>query len=160
MLGRDIGKNLIALSKKLLPLDGLPAAACVKLVNEWAVREIDLARANDKEEKVAGIEDRQECLIAVLESSGAQNAGALRAALDNLFSRDTGKVTLSTGHRAKGLEWDVVLHLDPWRVPSKYARQKAQEGHTAPLQQELNLRYVIETRAKHVLIEANGEDFQ
>jgi DNA helicase-2/ATP-dependent DNA helicase PcrA len=160
MLGRDLGKNLIALSKKLLPLDDLPADACVKLIDEWAQREIQLARANDKEERVAGITDRQECLIAVIESAGVRNAGELRSALDSLFSREFGLVTLATGHKAKGLEWDIVIHLDPWRVPSKFARQMADAGDPSALQQELNLRYVIETRAKHVLVEANGEDFQ
>lgn len=160
MLGRDLGKNLIALSKKLLPLDDLPADACVKLINEWAERETQLALANDKEEKLAGITDRQECLIAVIESAGVRNAGELRAALDSLFSREYGLVTLATGHKAKGLEWDIVIHLDPFRVPSKYARSMAEDGNPAPLQQEMNLKYVIETRAKHVLVEANGEDFQ
>ena len=54
-----------------------------------------------------------------------------------------GAVQLLSGHKAKGLEWDTVYHLDPFRVPTPYA--KAGEA----LEQELNVRYVIETRAKH-----------
>lgn len=159
MLGRDIGKGLVTLSKKILPLDSTPGEECVKLIREWAESETRLARANEKEEKVSAIKDREECLIAVLESGGAENAGELRRKLADLFSREHGLVTLASGHRSKGLEWDVVVHLDPWRVPSKYAMRAASEGYMAPLQQEKNLRYVIQTRTKLILVEADLENF-
>jgi len=45
----------------------------------------------------------------------------------------------------QGLEFETVYHLDPWRVPSKYAS----DGES--LEQELNVRYVIETRSKENL---------
>lgn len=154
MLGRDIGKGLIALAKKLMPLDDIPAATCAMLINEWRNSEASLAKANGKDAKIAGIEDRAECLLAVLDSASVKTSGELRSALERLFARDTGRVTLSTIHRAKGLEWDVVLHLDPFRIPSRFA-----QGNPAQLQQEMNLKYVAETRTKSVLIEANLEDF-
>ena len=88
-----------------------------------------------------------------------ENARALRESINSLFAKETAKVILATGHRAKGLEWPVVIHLDPWRVPSKYAKKAAQDGNRAQLQQELNLKYVIETRAKSILVEASLEDF-
>ena len=69
-------------------------------------------------------------------------------------------MTLSTIHRAKGLEWDAVLHLDPWRVPSKWALAAAAGGNSAPLEQEKNLIYVAETRTRDLLLQANLEDFQ
>lgn len=156
MLGRDIGKGLVALSKKIIPEDFTESVLCVSLIREWQDKETRLALANGKEEKIDGIDDRAECLIAVIEGSSVKDAGALRRALTDLFARDSGLVTLATGHRAKGLEWSVVLHLDPWRVPSKFARQRG----GAALEQEMNLKYVIETRTKHTLICANLEDFQ
>lgn len=82
-------------------------------------------------------------------------AGEIRWYLTQLFERSAGHVVLSSIHRAKGLEWDVVLHLDPWRIPSKFAQQ-----NPAQMKQELNLRYVAETRTKRLLIEANLEDFE
>lgn len=69
-----------------------------------------------------------------------------------MFSKDSLRITLATGHKAKGLEWPTVIHLDPWRVPSKYAKQALSEGHTIPMEQDLNLRYVIETRTMQKLI--------
>jgi len=160
MLGRDIGKGLVTLSKKILPDDSMSAVNCIAAVRAWAEREIALAEANKKPEKSAGITDRAESLIAVLEASGAQDARGLRQHLTQLFARDAGVIVLSSIHRAKGLEWDVVLHLDPWRIPSRYALQQAQAGDPAALQQEHNLRYVAETRSKHTLISASLEDFQ
>jgi len=157
MLGRDIGKNLEALAKKIAPDDSTPREAVARSVQAWRERESEAARALEHESKLAGIEDRAACLLAVLEF--AETAGALRAELRDLFARDTGKITLSSIHRAKGLEWETVMHLDPWRIPSRFARKAASRGDRAQLEQEFNLKYVAETRAKHTLLLANLEDF-
>jgi len=159
MLGRDIGKGLITLSKKIMPLDEITADDCIRLTREWEQSEISLAVANEKEGKVAGITDRAACLVAVVESGGVKNAGELRRAITDLFERTFGTVTLSTGHRAKGLEWDVILHIEPWMIPSKFALKAAAQGRESQLKQEMNLKYVIETRAKHTLVLANLGDF-
>jgi len=151
MLGRDIGKGLIALAKKICPRGD--AAACADAIRSWQLMEESLARANEKEHKISGISDRAESLFAVLEF--AKDAEGLQETLKEIFARDFGKVTLSSIHRAKGLEWPSVLHLDPWRIPSKWARKAAQAGHPAQLQQEMNLRYVAETRTKEKLILAS-----
>ena len=156
VLGREIGKGLIVLSKKLCPEDGAPADQVRGKVLEWQESEISTAMANDKPERVAGITDRAECLLAVLESAEARDAGQLRQLLTQLFARDHGQVTLSSIHKAKGLEWDVVLHLDPWRIPSKWAKAS---GDERALEQELNLKYVAETRCKHTLVAADLEYF-
>lgn len=153
MLGRDIGKGLVALSKKIIPNDDTSAADCVLAVQRWQDTETSIALANKKEEKLDGIEDRAECLFAVLNADHINNAKDLRDALTTLFSRSAGMVTLSTIHRAKGLEWPTVVHLDPWRLPSKRAKG-------AQIQQERNLLYVCETRAQQELVLANVEDFQ
>jgi superfamily I DNA/RNA helicase len=158
MLGRDIGKNLVALSRKIIPDDKLGREGCAVAICKWEQHEIQIARERENESKIAGIEDRAACLMAVLEF--VENAGELRAALDDLFGRDVGRVTLSSIHRSKGLEWKTVVHLDPWRIPSKFAKKAAQNGDKRQLQQEYNLRYVCETRAQQTLILANMEQFQ
>jgi superfamily I DNA/RNA helicase len=155
MLGRDIGKSLIALSKKILSDDEMPAEDCVSAINQWGDSQIALARANGHEEKVATLYDQRDCLLAVVEGAKAKTAAEIRWYLTTLFERTTGTVTLGTIHRSKGLEWDTVLHLDPWRIPSKFAQQ-----NLAQLRQEINLKYVCETRTKKLLIEANLEDFE
>lgn len=153
MVGRDIGKGLIALAKKLIPLDDTPGLECHNLITAWMESEIAIAEANGKDNKAEQIDDKGQCLLAVLDDPSIRNAGDMRQRLELLFDRESGQITLSTGHRAKGLEWPVVLHIDPWRIPSKYAKGKS-------LRQESNLRYVIETRAMQTLIMANMEDYK
>jgi DNA helicase II / ATP-dependent DNA helicase PcrA len=159
MTGRDIGKGLVALSRKIEPDDRASPVTFATRLRDWQETEESLARANGHEEKLASITDRAQCLRAVLDSAGVRDAGELRGALEKLFARDFGRVTLSTIHRAKGMEWDLVLHLDPWRLPSKQARRMALAGDDRALKQEYNLKYVAETRTRNVLLEANLEDF-
>lgn len=155
MLGRDIGKTLVALSKRVLPDDDMLAPECVQTVEAWKDSQLALANANGQEDKAANIHDQAECLLAVIEGARAENAAAIRWYLKELFERSSGHVIISTIHRAKGLEWNCILHLDPWRIPSKHAQH-----NPVQMQQEMNLQYVCETRCSRILIEANLEDFE
>jgi len=159
VMGREIGKSLIALSNKIVKDDTTPLEDTIQAIKKWEETEVSLARANDKEEKVAAIYDRSQSLLAVCESAGVTSAGELRSALEKLFARENGQVILATGHKSKGLEWHTVIHLDPWRVPSKFARESLALGNPVPMDQDMNLRYVIETRAKHTLVLANSADY-
>ena len=93
---------------------------------------------------------RLDCLRAIVDAS--TSLGEARAVCHTLFIEKDRAVILSSGHRSKGLEWDTVIHLDPWRIPSPYALS-AQD-----LIQEANLKYVIETRAKSRLVLADLDD--
>lgn len=155
MLGRDIGKNLTALSKKIIKDDSTSAEKCAILIGDWESTQKSLALANDKPNQIEGIEDRAECLRAVLEAEGVTDAGSLRQRLGELFAREQARVILTSGHRAKGLEWPIVVHLDPWRIPSKYAKRNPDQ-----MEQEKNLLYVIDTRTKLYQIQASMEGFQ
>lgn len=155
MLGRDIGRGLQQLSKKLAEDDNTPITTFISKLNDWAESQHSIALANEKPEKAERILDQKESLLAVIEGSNARTAGDLRNALDNLFRRESGQVTLSSIHRAKGLEWDTVIHLDPWRIPAKYALK-----NPAQLLQEKNLAYVCETRTRNNLLNLNLRDFK
>jgi len=156
VLGREIGTSLIALSRKLIPEDGEGSAECARRVSDWRDKEVDLARLNDKEEKAAIILDKAECLFAVLANVGS--AGELRSLLNRMFASENNRITLATGHKSKGLEWPTVIHLDSFRIPSKFAKMQKEQGNLIPMQQEMNLKYVIETRSQNTLIMANLDE--
>lgn len=162
VLGRDFGKSLVALLKKLCGTeDTLRVEECARRISEWMEKEIALARAQDKDEKIAGITDRGESLLAVCDSGEVKDLSDIKSWLIELFEEQASdKVILSSIHKAKGLEWHTVLHLDSWRLPSKFARLAEDDGNPVPMEQEMNLKYVCETRAKHTLILANLENFQ
>lgn len=161
MLGRQLGKNLVTFSKKIVPQDQTSALDTAAMLTAWLDKEVNLARANDRgEAEIEGLHDRVECLRAVLNDAEVRDAGSMRTVISQLFAKEDGLVTLGSGHKSKGMEFDCVVHLDPWRLPSRQAKKAALDGNSKPMQQENNLNYVIETRTRHTLINANLEDFQ
>jgi superfamily I DNA/RNA helicase len=79
----------------------------------------------------------------------------VKKAIRSAYSTPDGcAVTLSSVHRAKGLEFDTVVHLDPWRIPSMFAITDEDR------KQEMNILNVVETRSKDFLILASINMFQ
>jgi superfamily I DNA/RNA helicase len=67
--------------------------------------------------------------------------GAAISAIRNLVTKDRARVTVSTAHKAKGLEWDRVLVADDFVPPDPELGEKADPA-------DLMLAYVTVTRAK------------
>jgi DNA helicase-2/ATP-dependent DNA helicase PcrA len=153
MLGREIGKGLEVLARKINPQPYLPISDFKTLLASWHETNFSLAQANDDQTKMENIQDKYECLMAVIEGKNPQTAHDLIQALHEIFASE-GNVILASGHKSKGLEWGTVLHLDPWRIPSKFAKSPED------IEQENNLRYVLETRTKHTLILASVHTFK
>lgn len=144
LVGFDIGAGLVRTLKKLGP-ESLKGAEIDKAILAWQERELTRARKPDT------VYDRADCLRALCE--GRSTLAAAIAHAEQLFKQD-GPIQLLSCHKAKGLEWDTVIHLDPWRIPSKFARESTEEW-----EQEMNVRYVAETRFKERLILANLENW-
>lgn len=155
MLGRDIGRGLVTLARKLGSAD-MSAQRFALALAEWRERESSIAEASGKTAKAEGVHDRAECLLAVLEGTQAKDVGQLVRQLETLFAREEATVTLSSIHKAKGLEWDCVLHLDPWR-PGACRKRAEKTEDWASAEQEENLEYVAETRTRGLLVEADLE---
>lgn len=143
LVGRDIGPALIKVLKKLGDLH-MPSSEVLNAIDNW---ETDQLR---KSKNAAGTHDRAECL-RVFAVTGP-DLGAAIAYAEGIFKAE-GPVQLLSGHKSKGLEWESVIHLDPWRVPSRFAESPE------ALEQEANLKYVITTRSKDSLTFANLDKF-
>ncbi len=135
LVGADIGPGLVKVLTKLGP-ETLTQDEVHAAIDKWE------AEALRKAKNQGSVVDRAECL-RVFADAGPTLAAAIAYAR-HLFD-SAGPIQLLSGHKSKGLEWDVVYHLDPWRIPSKFA--------TTPeaIEQEMNCKYVIETRAKKEL---------
>jgi superfamily I DNA/RNA helicase len=144
LIGSDIGPNLIRVLKKLGSSD-LPQSGVLDAIDRYEAAQAAKSRSP------ANLADKCECL-RVFAASGTSLSAAISYA-EYIFSSN-GPIQLLSGHKAKGLEWDIVYHLDPWRIPSKYAEGEEER------EQELNIRYVIETRAKKELYLVNLEDLR
>jgi DNA helicase II / ATP-dependent DNA helicase PcrA len=137
--GSDIGPRLIGTMRKLGP-ETLRRAEVFTRIDAWL--EAKLAA----ESKSA--DDLAECMRCFAER-GNDLGQALRYA-EHLFAQK-GQVYFTTGHKAKGLEWATIVHLDPWLV------RRPRPGAKSPAEQNKNLDYVISTRSANRLIEIDSE---
>jgi len=132
--GSDVGPKIIRLLRKI----GAEADTQEDLlfkIEAWRQEKLETTNA------IETINDTAECL-KIFASWGATLSQAVGYA-EHIFSR-SGTIQLTTGHKAKGKEWDVVYHLDPWLLKKD--------------DQDLNLKYVITTRAKEALYEINSQE--
>lgn len=132
--GSDIGPRLLGIMKRLGAED-MPKASVISAIADWE------AEKTAKENKTA--HDLADCM-RVFANVGTNLGQAIRYA-EHLFTQK-GKIQLLTGHKAKGLEFDTVYHLDPWLCRED--------------EQDLNLRYVITTRSKNKLFEINSSQIE
>lgn len=142
--GFDIGPSLIKALKKLGP-ETLTAEEAYDAIGKWEQEKLRKAKG------AAAAQDRAECL-RVFVDVGGNLKGAITHA-ETIFTA-RGNIQLLSGHKSKGLEWGTVFHLDPWRIPSTFAT-----GDEA-LEQEYNVKYVIETRAKRNLFLVTMKGFE
>jgi superfamily I DNA/RNA helicase len=136
--GRDIGKQLSAIVKKL---KARSVPECLSKLRAWGNRQIVRLKAAGTEDRISGITDQVETIVAIAE--GASNISEITQRLESLFA-DTENgarpaVVLSSVHKAKGLEWNHVFIL------RETFRHKSSEG------EEANIYYVAITRAKQHL---------
>jgi superfamily I DNA/RNA helicase len=156
--GRQLGRTLQSTIRKALgikarakpPKVALPALRAK--LDAWI--ESQIARKPRREET---LRDRQAALHAIISHaerlSPSTDAAFVLRIIEELYGKDAPSAThLSTIHRAKGLEWDEVLILDPFLIPSKYATQPWQR------EQEFNLLYVAITRARRHLHFCSSEN--
>ena len=136
------GRDLAGPLKKILTGLGKPKdlrIQAIQALGQWRDKEKKRAR----EGAVGAIEDKHDCLLVILERT--QTLGDAVAYLEHLLSRE-GRVYLMTGHKSKGLEFDRVWFLD-----SNLCR--------IDRDQDANIKYVIETRAKSFLAYVSKDSF-
>lgn len=143
VMGRDIGQGLSALLRRT---KANTVGQALQRVAKWAEVEMQRAAEKEQESRMASIEDKAQCIYTLAEGM-ADDAPVsdLGDRISAVFAGASG-VTLSSVHRAKGLEARRACILQPGLMPSKFARQEWQK------EQERNLMYVAYTRAQEELV--------
>lgn len=157
-LGGNLFKELKSIIGKTCPDPETSAEVAFARLDSWRSKEITKLRALNRDSLVSKREDQFACIIALFDAEGVENVKGALARMDDLEQR-SGEITLCTGHKSKGLEWEEVFILDPFRIPSHYARRAADNGRPEQLEQEYNLLYVMRTRAKKRLTYINLENY-
>jgi len=137
LVGAEVGPGLIKILKKMGP-ESMTSAMVLDAIDKWETEALKKTR------NPGAVADKRECLEVF--AVAGPNLGAAIAYAEHVLFKSEGTITLISGHKSKGHEWDNVFHLDPWRIPSKWSTPG-----TESYEQELNVRYVIETRAKQTL---------
>jgi DNA helicase II / ATP-dependent DNA helicase PcrA len=132
--GSDVGPRVVGIMRKLGD-DNLPREGLLVAISEWETEKISKGSTS--------AQDIAECM-RVFAGCGRTLSQAVAYA-EHLF-KQSGGITLLTGHKSKGLEWHTVYHLDPFLL-------RADE-------QDLNLRYVIATRSLDTYYEINSQDIR
>ncbi|MDG3003272.1 UvrD-helicase domain-containing protein [Paludisphaera mucosa] len=138
--GRDIGKGLTVLVRRLKPLT---VGDLFRAVGDYRAKELDkLSRLRNPASAVQALEDKCDCLLAICD--GASTVQEVLGRIERMFSdvSDGNVVTLSSIHRAKGLERDRVVVLRPDLLPGPWAKTLEDQA------QERNILYVGVTRAR------------
>ena len=136
--GRDLLKPLLKIMKKLgKPSD--PPAVTKDALNAWKARELKKARSGAE----GAIHDKAACISIFLDKT--ETLKKAETHLRHLMER-SGRIHLMTGHKSKGLEFDNVFFLEPKMCNMDY-------------EQDQNLKYVIETRAKQNLTYVGLKNF-
>ena len=138
--GRDIAQGLIALIDKMKCKD---VKRLKEKLGDWYRAEVSRLQERDADANLDSVDDKYKSLMAVIAGSGSLTVEGLKQELEVMFA-DTaaGVLTLSTVHRAKGLEADRVFILNPDSMPSRRAKKDWE------ISQEKNILYVALTRAK------------
>lgn len=146
--GRDIGQNLITLCNKWKRVTDL---------NEFTEKlviffEKEFEKASRV--KMQLLEDKLQTMVILIErcqSLGKNDVQSLKNLIDSMFTdngdpKNADLVTLSSIHKAKGLEFNRCFMLgNSQLIPSRYAVTEAQ------IEQENNLLYIAITRAEKTL---------
>lgn len=136
IVGSDVGPKLIGILRKLGP-GSSTRTQTLGLIADWEAEKLA------KESTTAA--DLAACM-RVFAEHGSDLDQAISYA-EHLF-RQTGSILLTTIHKAKGLEWPDVIHLDPWLVRKH------------PTDQNKNLDYVCSTRSSCSLTEIDSDRIQ
>lgn len=146
--GRDIGKGILALVRKINGKGRLSMRDFLARLDAWLTRETLRAQSlRNPEARIQLVTDQAETLFALAE--GLSGVTELEARIEALFADGGGpdQIVCSTVHKAKGLEADTVYVL----MDTFYPRGNRGD------REEQNLEYVAITRAKrHLVIVSAG----
>lgn len=132
--GSDIGPKVVGIMKRLGSED-MTRAELLLAIDTWLAEK--LARQSTTASDLA------DCMKVF--ASHGENLLQACAYADHLFKQE-GTITLLTGHKAKGLEWPIVFHLDSFLLRDT--------------EQDNNLRYVISTRAMETYYEVETKEIR
>ncbi len=168
VLGKDIGKSV---AKMLLKLNADTVGMAIERLNELVAEQRKKIHPDD-EDKLQALQDRFDTLMVFLdEAPENETVDSVVLRIRALFdykdedaddweddAEQPNILTLSTIHKAKGLEWKRVVLLDTERLHDTTRNNKPIPAWE--IEQRMNLLYVGQTRAMVDLIYLSSEQLE
>lgn len=148
IVGTDFEEQLMNLIKKFKPKT---IAELSKKLDKWYDKEI--ARLEKLGANTQQTNDKYECVRQLINMSNAKTVAEIKRYIRDIFKEGKPEISLSTVHRAKGLEAENVFIYYPNLMPSIYAKQNWE------LQQEENIMYVAYTRSLNKIYNVMPTDY-
>jgi hypothetical protein len=146
--GKDIGKQIKSELEAIADITGFRYEEFNLFVEQYREFKFQTYENLDNAEQLKeNLADKLNALFTIYSSQpNATCIEHLCNYIDDLFSDDESPITLSTCHRAKGLEGDRIFIIKPEDMPMVWERQLGWQK-----EQEDNLLYVALTRSKSTL---------
>lgn len=146
--GRDIGETIKRDLEAISEVPGFTYSKFHDAVNQYKASLLAKYEGLDNEEQLKeNLTDKLDALQTIYTSqTNAKSIADLETYIDSLFSDESSPITLSTCHRAKGLEGDRIFLHRAEDMPMRWRNQLDWQ-----LEQEENLLYVALTRSKSEL---------
>lgn len=148
--GRDVGDQLIQICKQLAQMATFEISLFPMLLDRWADKERHkiIQRGGKRVATLVGyVNEKTSCLMSFYDNIEPAGIAELINGIKALFTDDTiPGVTLMSGHKSKGLEFHNVFVIEPSKIPLVWSGQTEDQ-----FKQEVNLDYVVRTRAQSVL---------
>lgn len=146
--GRDIGESLKKDLDEIAKMPGYSFQFFNETVQSYHQAKAQQYQGLDNEEQLLeNLKDKIQAIKIIYQSQPqARDIEDLKLYIDSLFSDENSPITLSTCHRAKGLEGERIFIYKPDDMPMRWKNQLDWQ-----LTQEENLLYVALTRSKSEL---------
>ena len=153
--GKDIGKQIKSELEAIADIIGFRYEEFNVFVEQYKQFKFQTYENLDNAEQLKeSLADKLEALKTIQSSQpNATCIAHLCTYIDDLFSDDESPITLSTCHRAKGLEGDRIFIIKPEDMPMTWESQLGWQK-----EQEDNLLYVALTRSKSALYIVGNPD--
>jgi superfamily I DNA/RNA helicase len=146
--GRDVSYKLTDILDEVSDDPGFSYDDLIPALHTYHSDRKEYLKAKDASKaQFRALDDRVQCIEACYEGFDAASITMLKHEIKGLFSDDEEGVYFSSVHRAKGLENDRVIIIEPDKLPLEWPGQKAWQ-----FKQERNLLYVAESRTKRELV--------
>lgn len=146
ILGQNPADTVIRLLEKISSFEGFKFETLKEHLDTYQKTQVEkLTKKNKGEAEILAVVDEVETVRAMIEDIEAASMEDLIAKVrDELDPRKmpNGGVSIMTGHGSKGGEWNQVFNVTPDKFPL-ITRDQSPASYI----QELNLRYVVQTRS-------------